>query len=370
MSTASRCIRFGPATVSVEAATDVESVVAALTRWLPSEAASARPDVAFTVRARRGAAPRDPLAVTWWDGKAWQAELQRRETGLEWMVSPRENGVVGATRFVPDAVIRIAHVHGFGRDEIRASALLYGHLLPAAQLALLRHEATLVHASSLVGPRGGGVLVLGWGGAAKTSASTSLYVRQPERWRSMSDDLAIVSRDGRLHRSPVPVNVFPYNTELFPELAAITAAGAGLVDRAHWRWRARLLGPSGVARRFAPFAEFQGPPTAPLAAVVELQRRDIPAPIVEPADAAAIAAEARRVLAHELARGFGPMQRLHASRDAASLPFAHPDVQLAEAEAHLIAAVARCRIARISLPLRTPPAEVGQLVERVVADVA
>lgn len=370
MNAVTRTVRFGPASISLQSDAAAEPVVAALARWLPCERETQDADVALTVHSTRlESESGDAASAQWWDGKAWEASLRRETRGISWTVTPRENSVVAATRFVPDAAIRVAHVHRFGRVEMRASALLYGHILPGAELALLQRGATLVHASSLTGPLGGGVLVLGWGGAGKTSASTSLYLRQPGRWRAMSDDLAIVSRDGLLHRSPVPINVFPYNTELFPELAAYVTKGAGFADRQQWQWRARLLGGSGVARRFAPFAEFVGPPSAPLKAVVELRREDVSTPIVEAADAKQIAAEARRVLAHELARGFRPMNRLY-EEGRQGLPFPSPDAQLDAAEAILLAATAHCRVVRITLPRRTPPTQVGALVEQVVQGVA
>lgn len=361
-------VQFGPATIAVTADDAATSVLAALSRWLPSDPITDDPDVVFHLHARPQSAS-SPAAAGWWDGKAWSASLQRSGSRLDWTLRPRESAVFRATRVVPDAVIRAAHVHHFGRAEMRAGALLYGHVLPGAQLALLARGATLVHASSLVGPRGGGVLVLGRGGAGKTSASTSLYMRQPDRWRSMSDDLAIVSRDGLLHRSPVPINVFPYNTERFDELAAVVAKDASLADRAHWWFRARILGPSGVARRFAPLRGFMGPTAVPLAAVVELVRDDVASPLIRTLDARAVIDEACRVLDDELARGLRPMRRLYAE-GLPALPFMHPDEQRASVASILADAMVGRQITHITLPRRTPPDAVGQLVEAAVGDTA
>lgn len=361
-------IQFGPATIALAADADTASVLTALSRWMPGEEVVAEPDVVFHLLLHPEAAPAPP-AVGWWDGKSWFAALRRNAAHLVWNLHPRESALFRATRVVPDAVVRAAHIHHFGRAEMRASALLYGHLLPGAQLALLARGATLVHASSLVGPRGRGVLVLGRGGAGKTSASTSLYMRQPDRWRSMSDDLAIVSADGMLHRSPVPINVFPYNTERFDELAAVVANEASVADRMHWWLRARLLGPSGVARRFAPLADFTGPASVPLAAVVDLVRADVAAPEVSTLDAQSVVAEACRVLDHELARGLRPMRRL-SSEGVRNLPFAHPDEQLALVTSMLNGAFSGCTVTHITLPRFTPPDVVGRLVEAAVQDVA
>lgn len=360
-------MRFGPSTIAVSADLPSQSVLAALTRWMPAEDIAATPDIEFRLRA--SALAESNRDATWWDGKAWSAQLHAEPTHLVWTLTPRETLLFRATRVVPDIAVRMAHIHHFGRREMRAGAALYGHLLPGAQLALLEREATLVHASSLVGPRGRGVLVLGRGGAGKTSASTSLYMRQPNRWRSMSDDLAIVSRDGLLYRSPVPINVFPYNTERFPELSQVVSRESSRADRAHWWLRSRLIGSDGVARRFAPLPEFLGPPTAQLAAIVDLKREDVATATVCTIDADVVIAEACRVLDHELARGFRPMRRLYAEgrRD---LPFAHPDDQLAAVASTLASAFNSCQLTHISIPRQTPPDAVGRLVEAAVDGVA
>lgn len=371
-------IKCGPASISLESSdgssADASAILSALRAWMPVESANDAVALRFavqsTLNARSDSNSAAPSA-SWWDGKAWQATVQRTKQQLEWEVAPRYNAVVSTMRLVPPPLLRFAHVHHFGIAQVRASALLYGHVLPGAQLALLEHDATLAHASSLVGPRGGAVLVLGWGGAGKTSASTSLYMRQPDRWRSMSDDLAIVSSDGTLYRSPVPVNVFPYNTELFPELAAVVSRDASMSDRAQWWLRARILGSAGVARRFAPLEGFQGPASAPLAAVVELRRADVSDAVIEATTVDAIATEARRVLDHELSRGLRPMRAAYAQATASTvLPFPSPDAQLARAESTLRAALSRCQLHRITLPRRTPPDAVGRLVEQVVEGVA
>ncbi len=369
-------IRFGPVTVAVEADASLQPVLDALRAWLPADTTAGEPAVRMRLHAEplssRPSGARVWIAngsPAWWDGKAWDAVVSGSAAGktTQWDLYPHESATIAGTRFVPDAITSMAHAHALGRAGIRASAVLYGHLLPAAQMALLAEGATLVHASSLAGPNETGILVLGWGGAGKTSASTSLYFRQPDRWKYMSDDLAIVSRDGTLFRSPVPMNVFPYNTDRFPQLEAFVHEGAGLADKLHWDLRRRILGRKAVARRFAPIERYLGPDATRLTDVVELERRDIAEPTIEASDAARVATEARRVLAHELARGFNAMRELQRQYPNILPPYPQPEAALDLAADILRAAMSGVRATRITLPQQTPPDDVGRLVERVTS---
>lgn len=370
------CIDFGPIRVEVGADQRLEPVMAELRSWLPAQPPTDRADVRIFLHARpierrpRGETEwLEKEACAWWDGKAWDAVVHEGRSGaaIEWALHPHQGALVAATKVVPDALTRSAHAHRFGRAGILANAVLYRHLLPAAEMALLNRGATLVHASALVKPSGRGVLILGWGGAGKTSASTSLYLRKGSGWRYMSDDLAIVGSDGTLFRSPVPLNVFPYNTDLLPALDAFVRGQAGVADRLHWTLRRRILGRNRVARRFAPLAAYLGPARATLDDVIELERSDVAVSASRPSDADSIAGQARRVLEHELSRGFSPLRRLCQRHPGLSLPFPAPNEALDMAAGVLRAAFARCHASHLVLPLRTPPNDVGRLVAEIAA---
>jgi hypothetical protein len=316
----------------------------------------------------RGRAASAATASGWWDGKAWDAIPSRDEASgmLRWRVFLHESPFVWATRVVPDAAIRWAHVLRFSRAEILANALLYGHVLPAAQEALRNRNATLVHASAVASVSGDAVLVLGRGGAGKTSASTQLYIRQPDRWRYMSDDLAVLSADGTLYRSPVPLNIFPYNTQRFPELWNLLASRMSPSDRLHWHVRRTIFGVGGTARRRPPFSEYLGPATARIRQVVELDRVDVPLPVTQAADIARVASEARDVLAHELRRGFNGISRWRAAAAPGSMPLPDPSVALDDAERVMRSAFRAARLYRIALPLLAPPDAVGEVIEHTI----
>mgnify|MGYP000001719935 CR=1 FL=1 len=170
---------FGPATVRLRADEPLLAVQQTLCDWLAPEGdayVSGEPDATVSLMAGRapgrpaGAAEwSDATSSGWWDGKAWDGVLQSAERPgpAEWALYLHESPVFRAARIVPDAAIRLAHVHGFGRNEMLASAALYGHLLTAAQAALRTHAATLVHASAVASPDGDAVLLLGRGGAGR-----------------------------------------------------------------------------------------------------------------------------------------------------------------------------------------------------------
>jgi hypothetical protein len=371
-------LRFGPATVEVQAEQCFADVLEALSDWLeyaPDDEVAA-PDVSVVLsqgraagRVGRARAWSTAQGSGWWDGKAWDAVLLREGAGgvLRWVLSLHESRALWATRVVPNAVIGWAHAHRFGRAQMLANAALYGHLLPAAQEALRLHNSTLVHASAVTGPSGDAVLILGRGGAGKTSASTQLYIRQPERWRYMSDDLAVLSADGILYRSPVPLNIFPYNTERFPELWDLLAAEMSPWDRLQWSLRRRILGAAATARRRPPFSSYLGPPTARIRQVVELERADILSPVAEAGDVRRVVREARNVLAHELARGFLGVASVRALAKQGVVPLPDPTTALDDAERVMERAFGLARLHRIQLPRFASPDAVGEIVERTIA---
>lgn len=362
-------VRFGPVVMRVDGEDPFRSVLDALQSWLTTDegAGLSVPDVHITLRAASATrssatAWRSDATLGWWDGKAWDATLTSGASGsLHWELALHEGALVRAVRWSPNWAVRLAHVHYFGYDEILASAVLYGHLLAAAQIALGARGATLVHASSLARPNGESVLILGWGGSGKTSASSQLYMRQPTRWRYMSDDLAIVARDGSVHRSPVPMNVFPYNTGLFPELEGLILDDLDVLSRWQWKARASWLGSSHVARRRAPFTRFLGPDRGILRDVIALERAEVADAVVSASGASQLASEARVVLAHELRRGFAGIDAA-LNLPGVGAPVAAPASILQAAEETLAAAFDGVRTQRIVLPTAAPPNSVGRVV--------
>lgn len=114
-------------------------------------------------------------------------------------------------------------------------------------LVLLLGESTaLLHAATVA--RGGrALLVSGQGGVGKTSSQLRLV---EAGWRYLADDLTPITADGEAHRSPQRMMVYAYNRGTDP-LGRRVLAGRGPLDRLHWAFRARRLGPKAVRRRIA-----------------------------------------------------------------------------------------------------------------------
>jgi len=82
------------------------------------------------------------------------------------------------------------------------------------QLALLRTDATLVHAAALEWDCGA-LIIPSWGGVGKTALSAGLL--KEAGWTFLADDLVIISREGECYGFPKPLILYPYHRSLFPE---------------------------------------------------------------------------------------------------------------------------------------------------------
>jgi len=135
-----------------------------------------------------------------------------------------------------------------------AKHFVYDVFEPLWQGWMLRQGYTFLHAASIsVGGRG--VVLTGWGGTGKTSATSSL-IRRSDDIEFLSDDLSIVSDEGDLYPYYKSSVIYAYNTE-GDEMPA-SALLKGSLDRAHWHWRAWRYGKKGVRRRIPPEALFEG----------------------------------------------------------------------------------------------------------------
>ena len=89
-------------------------------------------------------------------------------------------------------------------------------LLSVIQWLLLKKQHSLVHGAA-VAIDGRGVLIPGWGGTGKTSAIVCL-LKQVKNSCFLSDDISILSADGRVLSFPKAFFIYPYHRSLFPHL--------------------------------------------------------------------------------------------------------------------------------------------------------
>lgn len=373
-------VAFGPVVARIEAEPALEAVHAVLRRWFTAglREAGGPPDVLFSLgrvpvaeeRSRGavlfvGSGSLDRRSFSNWDGRAWTTTRARdgQQGGTEQWCSRLENGpMLRVAERVPTFLLRLTHEHYFSCDEIRASTFLYRHIVPIVQLALLRRRATFVHASAVRRRSGGGILLFGWGGCGKTSACTSLHLTEPERWQFISDDLAIVDDSGRVHHSPLPLNVFPYNTGDFPLLEERVLGGMGPVERLQWKVRARFLGGDGVARRIPAWEPPEPATDCRLSLCAHLQRSSDSTPVAEECEPAAIARISKSILAYELRQSLAMLTIANAFQSPQPLGLPSLDELMQAAEAILASALRESRVVSIRVPRAYRPLELGAYV--------
>lgn len=374
---------FGPLRIGIRTHPALDGVRQVLRDWLAlgavTHADRAQEDLVFELMPEAGGQD-DPdgtmIAATGrvypdgsfgcWDGRAWTTRVYD-EAALRWQCRVRNNVVLQVARWMPDRLFRLIHQHYFGYAELLASTFLYRHLIPAAQVQLLKRGATLIHASAIASDPDLGVGLAAWGGGGKTSASSDLYFRKPSSWTFLADDLAILDRRGRLHLNPMPLNVFPYNTRSFPELDRHVVEPMGVIERTHWTLGQAVLGPGSVVRRIPVPPRLVRPRDAQARHFFHLGRWRGSEPLVEHIAPAGLARLAANVLAFELRHALEPFSLCGAlgGRDACVLP-SYAEL-IARSEAVMAEAFAGMRTWRVRVPERYAASELGALVERVAA---
>lgn len=145
------------------------------------------------------------------------------------------------------------------RDKV-AKNLVYDVFEPIWQARMLKTGASFLHAGS-VSVNGHGVALTGWGGAGKTSA-TSTLIRQSDEINFLSDDLAIITSQGELYPYYKSSVIYPYNTE--GQIISESEFLSGFSDRLQWKIHKWRGGKKGVRRRIPPktlFGEQLGSPS-------------------------------------------------------------------------------------------------------------
>lgn len=376
-------VQFGPVQAEIVIESSLDQVGVALEKWLAIDRGKPErvSDIVFTLNSTTtdiksdGGPSRLFAGDGWaektefgcWDGRGWETIISRNDSGaLLWTCSRRDGVVLSLARRLPSIALRLAHEHYFSYQEMLASTFVYRQLIPGIQVALLDRGATLIHASSIHDASGMAVLVAGWGGSGKTSASSYLYMNQPECWKYLSDDLAILGKDGIIHFSPIPINVFPYNVHQFPVLEKQIVGAMGIVERWQWRLRRRLFGFDGVARRVAPVRDIEPNKKFRLGLALHLQRTNSAVPRITECGVEDLAKVAKNVLSYELRHGLNAYTLANAFYTAATPIIPGPDEIANRAQRIMESAFAHVRLACIDVPKSYGPMQVSGLV----ADIA
>jgi hypothetical protein len=379
-------VQAGPLVVKIQVDDRFGEVGDAILAWLGAGPVSGgTPDIIFSIGGSpRGTASSAPDVIVgigkgngqrlcYWDGRGWEARISRtlrleRRLGYDWACSPHPGGMLRIARRLPSGLLRLIHPHCASYAELMAGTFIYRQFIPALQALLLERDTTFVHASSVYNVAGEALLLSGWGGSGKTAVSSQLYLRGSGNWAFLSDDLAIVDSQGIVHRSPLPLHVYPYNTERFPELRNFAFARMTRFERFHWSLRRALLGPDGAVKRLPAWPQGDGATTAPLKRVVHLQRWSGDALEVEELSSGDFAAIAKSILAFELRQSL-PVYALATTvaRRSSERIMPTPDEVLSRAAAVCAAAVTAVPVNRVLVPERCHPVQLTELVATLMA---
>ncbi|WP_255194496.1 hypothetical protein [Natronobeatus ordinarius] len=133
-----------------------------------------------------------------------------------------------------------------------------------------------LHAAS-VSVNGRGVALTGWGGTGKTS-TTIRWIQQSDDISFLSDDLAIISGQGKIYPYYRSIVIYSYNTD--NSILSKSVFLDGVADQLQWNWRERRYDGMGVGRRVPPEELFDdqlglgGPPELDVAVYLSREERE------------------------------------------------------------------------------------------------
>lgn len=191
--------------------------------------------------------PKDCLHFS--DGRAWSVYLDKNDDGeLHIYCIPHPVGHMKIIKLLPSFLIKPLLNDAPSFKYLQASYFLYNVLVPIAEMQLLKKDCTFIHSSS-VSSSDGSFLFTGLGGTGKTSISSYLYLRKESKFGCLGDDLSIVSGDGQVFLNPMPMNVYPYNVETFPELGKYVKSSLSFFEKFLWKTRSSILGSKAAMKR-------------------------------------------------------------------------------------------------------------------------
>jgi len=367
-------LTFGPVNILVESEPEVGAILDILSRWFLCNDVqpTTSPDIVFRLANTRDIAKSaaEGLAMEvlhMEDNRAWEVFLsvsqQNTTTAWQYVCVPRLGARLRIIKHFPSFFIRFLSPEFADLPYFRASYFVYNVMLPALQVALLARGATFIHASSIVGREGEGVLFSGWGGSGKTTASSYLYLTNPVAWSFLSDDLAIIDRKGRIWLNPFPINIFPYNTNTFPRLAELLDRSMAYTERLHWKVFRWVFGMKGGMRRRAPLEGTYRECLAKISFGIHIERRFVSEFQVETLPASEFAKIAKNILLFELRNKSTLFSLVNSIKDGARFCIPSLDEVGIRAEAIYSSALKDINLRRVSVPKNASTQEVGKFFE-------
>lgn len=169
---------------------------------------------------------------------------------------------------------RFLHPTYKSTEETYGADFMYKVFLPLIQIKLSEKGSTFVH-SSAVSIKGRSVLFTSWGGIGKTTTLLKLLLTHKDI-KFLSDDMAVLGSDGKIHLSAKYLHIYPYNWMGFESLKKIAYSSRGLIDKFNWKFWSIFRG-KAVCRRMPPSELFpsQLADAAPLDKVFFLRRNNV-----------------------------------------------------------------------------------------------
>lgn len=263
-------------------------------------------------------------------------------------------------RFIPPWLAKVRDRAYLSPTENTAKSFLYGLFDFTTQLSGLPLGQSWLHAGAVADDRRC-VGLLGAGGVGKTSTMLQLTLR--DGFRYLSDDLALLTDDGVIHRSPKRMQVYGYNLVGDSELRDRLLHGRSPIDRMAWAIRHRMLGPSAVRRRVSAESLLDDQRVADSARLTHaffLRSADVPRVRVEEATASWVAERSAWILLDELS----PLGELavaaNSSAASAVLPTPSDFVERTRAVLEVALRSAVCRV--VDVPFGSRPDELRAAV--------
>lgn len=178
----------------------------------------------------------------------WLYEVQVSPEGTIVLVAPRKKNFFRRIIQSVRKSWKYFHTHGRGLYLQRLKRFVYYVAIPQLQFALLRKGCSLAH-SSVIARDGKAILFPSWGGVGKTSMM-SRFVENG--WQFISDDLCVISDDGKTHLLPMPMHIYYFHQIHSPALVRRMRENASAFDRRLWSICGKLKDPGKVVRWLRP----------------------------------------------------------------------------------------------------------------------
>ncbi len=114
-------------------------------------------------------------------------------------------------------------------------------------------ENSLIHSSAFI-KDDGAILIGGTGGVGKTSLEIELCMNKG--YSFIADDISIVDKNGFIHPNLAFPKIYAYNLKNNKKLKSLIFKNRNFFDKAAWKIKFFLNGPSGVRRDISPFEAF------------------------------------------------------------------------------------------------------------------